>query len=119
MCRIFEVKFIMRLYWKCAEKMRCFRKRSTIPLLAILAICLLFLNLFLEEDRYVMEEGRRLSREMTSHQLNSEKYVHTFKDLTNFSGAINVTYRYLAGFPIARKSEFVSNMHAVISLEAL
>lgn len=68
---------------------------------------------------FLQEEGRRLSREMTSHQLNSEKYVHTFKDLTNFSGAINVTYRYLAGFPIARKSEFVSNMHAVISLEAL
>lgn len=38
------------------------------------------------------------------HPLNSERYVHTFKDITNFSGTINVTYRYLAGTPLPRKS---------------
>ncbi|XP_043565643.1 alpha-1,3-mannosyl-glycoprotein 4-beta-N-acetylglucosaminyltransferase C isoform X1 [Chiloscyllium plagiosum] len=109
----FKVRIIMRLYWKCAEKMRCFRKRSTIPALALLAICLLCLNLYMEEDRYVMAGEQRLTREITSHQLNSEKYVHSFKDLTNLSGAINVTYRYLAGFPIPRKKYLTIGLSSV------
>lgn len=41
------------------------------------------------------------------HPLNSERYVHTFKDITNFSGTINVTYRYLAGTPLPRKSKII------------
>lgn len=41
------------------------------------------------------------------HPTNSERYVHTFRDLSNFSGTINVTYRYLAGIPLPRKSKYV------------
>lgn len=40
------------------------------------------------------------------HPANSERYVHTFRDLSNFSGTINVTYRYLAGIPLPRKSKY-------------
>ncbi|XP_043944348.1 alpha-1,3-mannosyl-glycoprotein 4-beta-N-acetylglucosaminyltransferase C [Protopterus annectens] len=92
----------MRLVWKSVDKMRCFRKRSTIPVLGIVATCLLFMNLYIE-DGYVLEGDKRLIRETSTHQLNSEGYVHTFKYLSNFSGSINVTYRYLAGMPLARK----------------
>lgn len=44
---------IMRLVWKSLDKMRCFRKRSTIPFLGVLITCLLFLNLYME-DGYVL-----------------------------------------------------------------
>ena len=51
------------------------------------------------------EEDKRQLRETSAHPPSSERYVHTFRDLSNFSGAINVTYRYLAGTPLNRKSE--------------
>uniref|UniRef100_A0A8C4T2J4 MGAT4 family member C n=1 Tax=Erpetoichthys calabaricus TaxID=27687 RepID=A0A8C4T2J4_ERPCA len=94
----------MLIMWKYLDKMRCFRKRSTIPFLGILITCLLFVNLYIE-DGYVLEEDKRMMRETSTHQLNSERYVHTFKDLSNFSGTINVTYRYLAGSPLPRKKK--------------
>ncbi|KAF5897484.1 alpha-1,3-mannosyl-glycoprotein 4-beta-N-acetylglucosaminyltransferase C, partial [Clarias magur] len=92
----------MRFWLKNLDKMRCLRKRSTIPFLVILITFLLFMNLYME-DGYVLEEDKRQLREVSMHPLNSERYVHTFKDITNFSGTINVTYRYLAGTPLPRK----------------
>ena len=43
----------MRLVWKSLDKMRCFRKRSTIPFLVVLITFLLFINLYME-DGYVL-----------------------------------------------------------------
>lgn len=43
----------MRLVWKSLDKMRCLRKRSTIPFLGFLITFLLFLNLYIE-DGYVL-----------------------------------------------------------------
>lgn len=43
----------MRLLWKSLDKMRCLRKRSTIPFLGFLITFLLFLNLYIE-DGYVL-----------------------------------------------------------------
>ncbi|KAK6487888.1 alpha-1,3-mannosyl-glycoprotein 4-beta-N-acetylglucosaminyltransferase C-like [Huso huso] len=103
---------VMRLLWKYLDKMRCFRKRLTIPFLGILITCLLFVNLYME-DGYVLEEDKRQLRETPTHQLNSERYVHTFKDLSNFSGAINVTYRYLAGSPLPRKRYLTIGLSSV------
>lgn len=57
------------------------------------------------ECHVFQEEDKRQLRETSMHPLNSERYVHTFKDITNFSGTINVTYRYLAGTPLPRKSK--------------
>ncbi|CAG05586.1 unnamed protein product [Tetraodon nigroviridis] len=96
----------MRLVWKSLDKMRCLRKRSTIPFLGFLITFLLFLNLYIE-DGYVLEGDKRQLREASVHPASSERYVHTFRDLSNFSGTINVTYRYLAGTPLNRKSEFI------------
>ncbi|KAJ8249721.1 hypothetical protein COCON_G00229370 [Conger conger] len=102
----------MRLLWKYLDKVRWLRKRSAIPLLGVLVTCLLFLNLFIE-DGYVLEEERRQLRETTIHQLNSERYVHTFRDISNFSGTINVTYRYLAGSPLPRKKYLTIGLSSV------
>ncbi|XP_041111156.1 alpha-1,3-mannosyl-glycoprotein 4-beta-N-acetylglucosaminyltransferase C [Polyodon spathula] len=102
----------MRLLWKYMDKMRCFRKRLTIPFLGILITCLLFVNLYME-DGYVLEEDKRQLRETSIHPLNSERYVHTFKDLSNFSGAINVTYRYLAGSHLPRKRYLTIGLSSV------
>jgi len=44
---------IMRLVLKYLDKMRCFRKRSTIPFLVALITFLLFINLYME-DGYVL-----------------------------------------------------------------
>lgn len=52
------------------------------------------------------EGDKRQLRETSIHPPSSERYVHTFRDLSNFSGTINVTYRYLAGTPLSRKSKF-------------
>ncbi|MEQ2284931.1 Alpha-1,3-mannosyl-glycoprotein 4-beta-N-acetylglucosaminyltransferase C, partial [Ameca splendens] len=92
----------MRLVWKSLDKMRCLRKRSTIPFLGFLITFLLFLNLYIE-DGYVLEGDKRQLREASVHPPSSERYAHTFRDLSNFSGTINVTYRYLAGTPLNRK----------------
>ncbi|XP_035653912.2 alpha-1,3-mannosyl-glycoprotein 4-beta-N-acetylglucosaminyltransferase C-like [Oncorhynchus keta] len=102
----------MRLVWKSLDKMRCFRKRSTIPFLGVLITCLLFLNLYIE-DGYVLEEDKRQLRETSMHPSNSERYVHTFRELTNFSGTINVTYRYLAGTPLPRKKYLTIGLSSV------
>ena len=69
----------------------------------------------------VFQEGdKRQLRETSVHPSSSERYVHTFRDLSNFSGSINVTYRYLAGTPLNRKSKFSvclkRHLHWVFSL---
>lgn len=48
-----ESVYGMRLVWKSLDKMRCLRKRSTIPFLGFLITFLLFLNLYIE-DGYVL-----------------------------------------------------------------
>lgn len=54
----------------------------------------------------MLQEGdKRQLREASVHPPSSERYAHTFRDLSNFSGTINVTYRYLAGTPLNRKSK--------------
>ncbi|XP_057598012.1 alpha-1,3-mannosyl-glycoprotein 4-beta-N-acetylglucosaminyltransferase C isoform X2 [Hippopotamus amphibius kiboko] len=98
MFKFHQVKHIFDIL----DKMRCLRKRSMVSFLGVLVIFLLFMNMYIE-DSYVMEGDKQLVRETSTHQLNPERYVHTFKDLSNFSGAINVTYRYLAVMPLQRK----------------
>nr|KAF6453133.1 MGAT4 family member C [Molossus molossus] len=84
------------------DKMRCLRKRSTVSFLGVLVIFLLFMNLYME-DSYVLEGDKQLIRETSTHQLNSGRYMHSFKDLSNFSGTINISYRYLASTLLQRK----------------
>ncbi|XP_007516272.2 alpha-1,3-mannosyl-glycoprotein 4-beta-N-acetylglucosaminyltransferase C isoform X1 [Erinaceus europaeus] len=98
MFKFYQVKHLFEIL----DKMRCLRKRSAVSFLGVLVIFLLFMNLYIE-DSYVLEGDKQFIRETSTHQLNSERYVHTFKDLSNFSGAINVTYRYLAATPLQRK----------------
>uniref|UniRef100_A0A8C2R3E5 MGAT4 conserved region domain-containing protein n=1 Tax=Capra hircus TaxID=9925 RepID=A0A8C2R3E5_CAPHI len=98
MLKFHQVKHIFDIL----DKMRCLRKRSTVSFLGVLVIFLLFMNLYIE-DSYVMEGDKQILRETSTHQLSPEHYMHTFKDLSNFSGALNVTYRYLAVMPLQRK----------------
>nr|XP_033806927.1 alpha-1,3-mannosyl-glycoprotein 4-beta-N-acetylglucosaminyltransferase C [Geotrypetes seraphini]XP_033806928.1 alpha-1,3-mannosyl-glycoprotein 4-beta-N-acetylglucosaminyltransferase C [Geotrypetes seraphini]XP_033806929.1 alpha-1,3-mannosyl-glycoprotein 4-beta-N-acetylglucosaminyltransferase C [Geotrypetes seraphini]XP_033806930.1 alpha-1,3-mannosyl-glycoprotein 4-beta-N-acetylglucosaminyltransferase C [Geotrypetes seraphini]XP_033806932.1 alpha-1,3-mannosyl-glycoprotein 4-beta-N-acetylgluco len=102
----------MRPTWTYLDKMRCFRKRSTIPLLGVLISCLLLMNLYIE-DGYVLEGDKQLIREESTNALNSEHYVHTFRDLSNFSLSINITYRYLAGMPLPRKKFLTIGLSSV------
>ncbi|XP_055091436.1 alpha-1,3-mannosyl-glycoprotein 4-beta-N-acetylglucosaminyltransferase C isoform X6 [Symphalangus syndactylus] len=102
----------MKHIFEILDKMRCLRKRSTVSFLGIFVIFLLFMNLYIE-DSYVLEGDKQLIRETSTHQLNSERYVHTFKDLSNFSGAINVTYRYLAATPLQRKRYLTIGLSSV------
>ncbi|MED6265897.1 hypothetical protein CHARACLAT_030135, partial [Characodon lateralis] len=92
----------MRLLWKSVDIMRCLRKRSMLHVLTFLLTSLLFFNLYMD-DGYVMEGEKRQLRETLIRPSSSDRYVHKFKDLSNFSGSINVTYRYLAGIPLSRK----------------
>ncbi|NXQ82927.1 MGT4C acetylglucosaminyltransferase, partial [Nyctibius grandis] len=102
----------MRHSLKYFDKMRCLRKRSAVSFLGVLVICLLFMNLYIE-DGYVLEGDKQLIRETATHQLNPERYVHTFKDLSNFSGSINISYRYLAGTPLPRKRYLTIGLSSV------
>ncbi|XP_031722910.1 alpha-1,3-mannosyl-glycoprotein 4-beta-N-acetylglucosaminyltransferase C isoform X1 [Anarrhichthys ocellatus] len=107
-----ESLYSMRLVWKSLDKMRCLRKRSTIPFLGFLITFLLFLNLYIE-DGYVLEGDKRQLRETSVHPSSAERYVHTFRDLSNSSGTINVTYRYLAGTPLNRKKYLTIGLSSV------
>ncbi|XP_016534031.1 alpha-1,3-mannosyl-glycoprotein 4-beta-N-acetylglucosaminyltransferase C-like [Poecilia formosa] len=102
----------MRLLWKSVDKMRCLRKRSTLPVLTFLLTALLFFNLYMN-DGYVLEGEKRQLGETLIHPSSSDRYVHTFKDLSNFSGSINVTYRYLAGIPLSRKKYLTIGLASV------
>ncbi|XP_026222048.1 alpha-1,3-mannosyl-glycoprotein 4-beta-N-acetylglucosaminyltransferase C-like [Anabas testudineus] len=102
----------MRLMWKAVDKMRCLRKRSVFPFLGFLVTFLLFFNLYLD-DGYVLEAEKRRLGETLIHPANSERYVHTFRDLSNFSGTINVTYRYLAGVPLPRRKYLTIGLSSV------
>uniref|UniRef100_A0A3Q1EEP4 Mgat4 family member C n=1 Tax=Acanthochromis polyacanthus TaxID=80966 RepID=A0A3Q1EEP4_9TELE len=101
-----------QLMWKSVDKMRCFRKRSMLPFLGFLVTFLLFFNLYMD-DGYVLEAEKRQLGETLIHPPNSERYVHTFRDLSNFSGTINVTYRYLAGIPLPRKKYLTIGLSSV------
>uniref|UniRef100_A0A3B3X8E9 Mgat4 family member C n=2 Tax=Poecilia mexicana TaxID=48701 RepID=A0A3B3X8E9_9TELE len=103
---------VMRLLWKSVDKMRCLRKRSTLPVLTFLLTALLFFNLYMN-DGYVLEGEKRQLGETLIHPSSSDRYVHTFKDLSNFSGSINVTYRYLAGIPLSRKKYLTIGLASV------
>ncbi|CAL9696676.1 unnamed protein product [Knipowitschia caucasica] len=100
----------MRWLWKSVDKMRCLRKRTTLPLLGLLLTSLLVLNLYME-DGYVLEE--KALRDTTPHSPSSDRYVHSFRDLSNFSSSINVTYRYLAGTPLTRKKFLTIGLSSV------
>ncbi|XP_075408855.1 alpha-1,3-mannosyl-glycoprotein 4-beta-N-acetylglucosaminyltransferase C [Tenrec ecaudatus] len=102
----------MKHIFEILDKMRCLRKRSAVSFLGVLVIFLLFMNLYME-DTYVLERDKQLLRETSSHQLNPERYVHKFKDLSNFSGVINVTYRYLAVTPLQRKRYLTIGLSSV------
>ncbi|XP_058501957.1 alpha-1,3-mannosyl-glycoprotein 4-beta-N-acetylglucosaminyltransferase C-like [Solea solea] len=102
----------MRLIWKSMDKMRCFRKRSMFPFLGFFVTFLLFFNLYMDGG-YVLEAEKRQLGETLMHPANSERYVHTFRDLSNFSGTINVTYRYLAGIPLTRKKYLTIGLSSV------
>ncbi|XP_031204734.1 alpha-1,3-mannosyl-glycoprotein 4-beta-N-acetylglucosaminyltransferase C isoform X2 [Mastomys coucha] len=108
MLTFYQMKYIFQIL----DKMRCLRKRSTVSFLGVLVVFLLFMNLYIE-DSYVLEGDKQLIRETSTHQLNSERYVHTFKDLSNFSGTINVTYRYLAATPLQRKRYLTIGLSSV------
>lgn len=99
-----SILYINPIYSLCKEKLYLIHDR----LLFIYFLCLLL---------GIQEGDKQLIRETSTHQLNSERYVHTFKDLSNFSGAINVTYRYLAATPLQRKrkypSTFKSRIHKI------
>ncbi|CAL8375994.1 unnamed protein product [Arctogadus glacialis] len=61
----------------------------------------------------LQEEDKRQLRESSAHPTTSERYGHTFRELTNFSGTINVTYRYLAGTPLNRKKYLTIGLSSV------
>ncbi|KAM3869795.1 alpha-1,3-mannosyl-glycoprotein 4-beta-N-acetylglucosaminyltransferase C-like [Diretmus argenteus] len=102
----------MRLMWKSVDKMRCVRKRSMFPLLGFLITFLLCFNLYMD-DGYVLAAGKRELEATLIHPANSERYVHTFRDLSNSSGTMNVTYRYLAGIPLPRKKYLTIGLSSV------
>lgn len=102
----------MRLIWKSVDKMRCLRKRYIFQFLGFFITFLLFFNLYMD-DGYVLEAKKRQLGESVMHPVNSDRYVHTFTDLSNISGTINVTYRYLAGFPLPRKKFLTIGLSSV------
>ncbi|XP_049579675.1 alpha-1,3-mannosyl-glycoprotein 4-beta-N-acetylglucosaminyltransferase C [Syngnathus scovelli] len=104
---------MLRLMRKSADKMRCLRKKSTLPLLGFLVAFLLLFNLYVDMDGYVLEAEKPQLGEALMHHASSERYIHTFRDLSNFSGTINVTYRYLAGFPLPRKKYLTIGLSSV------
>lgn len=90
---IIPILCIRPIYLLCKEKVYLIHDH-------LLFICFLCLLLGIQEG------DKQLVRETSTHQLNPERYVHTFKDLSNFSGAINVTYRFLAVMPLQRKRKY-------------
>lgn len=74
----------MRLVWKSLDKMRCLRKRSTIPFLGFLFTFLLFLNLYIEDGYVLVCELRvtylaRISPQKRSSQDNKLARVSLLK----------------------------------------
>lgn len=56
-------------------------------------------------DLCVFQEGEQMQpQESVTHHSMSRRCAPTLRDPTNFSAAINVTYRYLAGSPTPHKS---------------
>ncbi|CAL8360068.1 unnamed protein product [Lota lota] len=106
----------MRRVVKAVDKMRCFRKRSTLPILAFLLTFLLFFNLYMD-DEYVLEAERRPQGETLPPPppppAPPDRDAPGLRDLANSSGSINVTYRYLAGLPLARRKFLTIGLSSV------
>ncbi|XP_061780764.1 alpha-1,3-mannosyl-glycoprotein 4-beta-N-acetylglucosaminyltransferase C-like isoform X1 [Nerophis lumbriciformis] len=102
----------MRCLWKCVDKMRRLRKRSTLPLLGLLVFFMLLFNLYMD-DGSMLESEKRPLWDRLAHHTSSERYVRTFEHMSNFSGTINVTYRYLAGVPLPRRKYLTIGLASV------
>ncbi|XP_072419358.1 alpha-1,3-mannosyl-glycoprotein 4-beta-N-acetylglucosaminyltransferase C-like [Chiloscyllium punctatum] len=94
--------------------MRCYWKRSVMVVGFFLFVCL-FMFLFMndEEGSILEEEEKRLAKEIAVQQLYSERNVQNFRELINFSAPINVTYQYLAGFPLLKKKYLTVGLSSV------
>lgn len=95
--------------------MRCYWKRSVTTLGFSLFLCLLVYICTKddeEESTQKMEE-RRLAKEIAVQQLYSERNVQNFRELVNFSSPINVTYQYLAGYPLLKKKYITVGLSSV------
>ncbi|XP_067387873.1 alpha-1,6-mannosyl-glycoprotein 4-beta-N-acetylglucosaminyltransferase-like [Emydura macquarii macquarii] len=93
--------------------MRCFPRRLLTAALAVLAL-LLLLTLFLQHpEDPLTEEERRWAQEMVLQQLQPGGNLRSFQELWNTSASRNVSYRYLAGFPPARKKFLTVGLSSV------
>lgn len=92
--------------------MRCFRKRTAIPVLGFLVTCLVIFNL-VADHAFVPEAGQMQLQESLTHHGTSKRCAPTLRDPTNFSATINVTYRYLAGTPPAHKKYLTVGLSSV------
>ncbi|XP_078392125.1 alpha-1,3-mannosyl-glycoprotein 4-beta-N-acetylglucosaminyltransferase C-like [Cetorhinus maximus] len=94
--------------------MRCYWKRSVTTVGSFLFLCLfMYLCMKDEEGSALEEEERRLAKEIAVQQLYSERNVQSFRELINFSAPINVTYQYLAGYPLLKKKYLTVGLSSV------
>ncbi|NXN17105.1 MGT4C acetylglucosaminyltransferase, partial [Indicator maculatus] len=97
---------------KQLEKMRCLRKRSAVPFLGLLVLCLLLISLYIE-DGHVLEGDKQLLSETATHQLSPERSLHPAQAGSNFSAARNISYHYLAGTPLPKKRYLTIGLSSV------
>ncbi|XP_078053976.1 alpha-1,3-mannosyl-glycoprotein 4-beta-N-acetylglucosaminyltransferase C-like [Mustelus asterias] len=94
--------------------MRCYWKRSVTTVGSFLFLCLLmYLCMKDEEESVLDQEARRLAKEIAVQQLYSERNGQNFRELINFSAPINVTYQYLAGYPLLKKKYLAVGLSSV------
>ncbi|XP_056455293.1 alpha-1,3-mannosyl-glycoprotein 4-beta-N-acetylglucosaminyltransferase C-like [Gadus chalcogrammus] len=105
----------MRLVVKAVDRMRCFRKRATIPVLVFLITFLLFFNLYMDNEYVLEAEKRPLGETLLPPGPPGppERDVPGLREPANFSGSINVTYRYLAGLPLNRRKFLTIGLSSV------
>lgn len=82
----------MRLVWKSLDKMRCLRKRSTIPFLGFLITFLLFLNLYIE-DGYVLVSVVHV---FSKHFANWEFWSNKINKALRWTGDLSRVYTIIA-----------------------
>ncbi|XP_007892344.2 alpha-1,3-mannosyl-glycoprotein 4-beta-N-acetylglucosaminyltransferase C [Callorhinchus milii] len=92
--------------------MRCYWKRA-VTSGSLLFLCLFVYLCLRDEEPKILEKDRRLARELAMQQLYSERNGQSFRELLNLSSTINITYQYLAGFPVLRKKFLAVGLSSV------
>ncbi|XP_066559788.1 alpha-1,3-mannosyl-glycoprotein 4-beta-N-acetylglucosaminyltransferase C [Amia ocellicauda] len=90
--------------------MRCYWKKTSVVFLFLLLVLYITID---NKGHGFNEEEKRWARVLITQQLNSDRNLQSFRDLQNDSLPFNVSYSFLAGFPMQKQKYLTVGLSSI------